>query len=173
VVVLAAALVLYLRVAEPLASWTASTRQEAATLGQTLAGYQAQAGRQEARLERLHRRLEHLAARAEALPALAPAEAQAELDRAARELAERHGLAVANSLLLPPRPEGGLVWVGVRLTAQGSYPEVLDFLAAWDGADFPRHVAGYLLAPAPEGEGLRLDCQVATLLRRPAGEAKP
>jgi hypothetical protein len=171
VVVLAAALVLYLRVVEPLAAWTAATRQQAATLAQTLAGYQAQADRQRARLERLQERARRLADRAARLPAGPPSQVQAGLERDARGLARQRGLEVAGSLLLPPRTEGGLVWVGVRLTLLGDYPAVLDFLAAWDDTEFPRHLAGFTLAPAPGGEGLRLECQAATLLRRAGPEA--
>ncbi len=166
-IVIAVALVLYLRVVDPLIEWAADARQEAATLAGSLAGLDAMAQREEARLKKLeldYSRLQKLAA---SLPAAKPEQAQTELARKVRKLAESQGLKVINSLILAPKPLGTLQRVALRLTTDGTYDQVRKFLAAFPNSPGFMAPASFSIAPSPETQGqLRLECEVVTLLRK-------
>lgn len=165
-IVLAVSLVLYLRVVDPMIEWAAGTRQEAATLAGSLTGLEAMADREEARLKKLeieYQRLQNLAA---SLPAIKPDEAQAGLAKEARKLAESQGLKVTNSLILEPKPQGSLLRVALRLTADGTYAQVRGFLSAFAKTQQFMAPASFTLSPSTEAQGLlRLECEVVTLLR--------
>ncbi len=166
--VVAVVLVLWLRVAAPLIQWAADTRQQAATLARALAGLEAMAQREAKRLKTLEadqRALQELAA---SLPTLELGRAQDDLARQARKLAEASGLKVVGSLFLAPRNQGSLLRVALRLSAEGSYRQVLDFLRAFQKAPgLFLAPASFTLAPSPQAGGrLRLECEVVTLVRR-------
>jgi len=163
----AVVLVLYLRVAEPLAQWAAETRQQAAGLVGSLAGLEAMAQREEARLQKLLAQRESLQALAESLPAGTPEKAQAELAAEAKKLAESQGLKVASSLFLEPKPQGAHLRIALRLIADGGYDQVRGFLAAFPQTPGFMAPASFSVAPSPEAPGrLRLECEVITFLRR-------
>ncbi len=166
-ILVAVLLVLYLRVVDPMIEWTAETRQQAATLSGSLAGLEAMAEREEARLKKLELEYQRLQKLAATLPATKPEQAQTELAKEARKLAESQGLKVTNSLILAPKPQGSLLRVALRLTADGTYAQVRGLLAAF--AKTPRFMApaNFTLSPSPEAQGrLRMECEVVTLLRR-------
>jgi hypothetical protein len=166
-IIFAVALVLYLRVVDPLIEWAADTRQEAVTLARSLAGLEALAQREKTRLKKLeldYSRLQQLAA---TLPAVKPAQAQNELAKRARKLAESQGLKVVNSLILAPKSIGNLQRVALRLTADGSYEHMRKFLAAFPNSPSFMAPASFTIGPSPVAQGqLRLECEVVTLLRR-------
>lgn len=165
-IVLAVILVLYLRVVDPMIEWAADTRQEAATLAGSLAGLEAMAEREKARLQKLEMEYQRLQKLAATLPAIKPEEAQAGLAKEVRKLAESQGLEVANSLILEPKPQGSLLRVALRLTADGTYAQVRAFLSAFAKTDQFMAPASFTLAPSSEAQGLlRLECEVVTLLR--------
>lgn len=165
--VAAVVLVLYLRVMLPLIDWASETRQNAATLAKSLAGLEAMAEREEARLKKLqgdHQRLEKLAA---TLPEAKTDKAQNKLAGDARKLAESQGLKVINSLILAPKPQGSLQRLALNLTADGSYEQMRAFLAAFAKTPDFMAPASFSIAPSPESVGqLRMECEVVTLLRR-------
>jgi Tfp pilus assembly protein PilO len=166
-IVLAVALVLYLRVVDPLIDWAAETRQRAETLARSLAGLEAIAQREEARLKKLESDYQRLQKLAATLPAAKPEKAQTKLAADARKLAETQGLKVINSLILATKPQGALQRVALRLRADGTYEQVRGFLAAFAKTPDFMAPASFSIAPSPDGAGrLRLECEVVTLLRR-------
>lgn len=166
-ILLAVILVLYLRVVDPMIQWTSDTRQRASTLAGSLAGLEAMAQREEARLKKLEQEHQHLEKLAESLPVAKPADAQAVLAKDARKLAESQGLKVVNSLILSPKPQGPLLRVALRLSADGTYSQMRGFLSSFAGTPRFMAPASFILSPSPEAQGmLRMECEVVTLLRR-------
>jgi Tfp pilus assembly protein PilO len=166
-ILVAVVLVLYLRVADPLIEWAADTRQRAATLGGSLAGLEAMAGREEARLKKLESEFQLLQKLAASLPATKPEQAQSALAKETRKMAESQGLKVAGSLILAPKPQGSLLRVALRLTADGTYTQMRGFLSAFAKTNKFMAPASFTLSPSPEAQGkLRMECEVVTLLRR-------
>jgi hypothetical protein len=103
-VVVAVVLVLYLRAMVPLIDWATETRQRAVTLAGSLAGLEAMAQREEARLNILQNDYQRLQKLAASLPSTKPEKAQAKLADDASKLAQSLGLKVINSLILATKP---------------------------------------------------------------------
>lgn len=166
-ILLAVILVLYLRVVDPLIEWASGTRQRAAALSGSLSGLEAMAQREEARLKKLEMEHRHLQKLAESLPAGKPEEVQTALAKETRKLAESQGLTVVNSLILAPKPQGSLLRVALRLSADGTYAQMRAFLSSFGKTPRFMAPASFTLAPSPEAQGmLRMECEVVTLLRR-------
>lgn len=165
-VVLLVVLVLLFRVVLPLVDYLDQVRQETAELDKTLASYHKLIQRRQAELARRRAHLERLDKLARGLPGLTPEQARQRLLKTTRALAERAGLTLAESRFLPGRAQGRFLQVALSLRAEGDYQGVKKFMSACSQAPGLLHLRRFRLYRIPGGGGLRLECQVADLVRR-------
>ncbi len=167
-VVLLLVLVLLLRVVLPLVDYLDQVRRDTAELKESLASYQRLIRKRRGELARRRARLDKLEQQARRLPRLAPEEARRRLLQASRALLERSGLNLLDSRALPGRGQGRFLRVALGLRAQGGYQGIKKFLAAASRAPGFLHLARFQVFRTPGGRGgpLRLECEVADLVRR-------
>ncbi len=167
-VVLLLVLVLLLRVVLPLVDYLGQVRRQTAELKESLASYQRLIQRRQAELTRRRAGLDELEGQGRRLPRLGPEQARRRLLRTSRALLKRSGLDLLDSRSLPGRGQGRFLRVALGLRVQGDYRGVKSFLAAASRAPGFFHLSRLRLyrLPGAKGGPLRLECEVADLVRR-------
>ena len=161
-------LILWLRVAAPLADYINRLDEETAALTQTGLKFERSLAKERKRVRAYQDLLTRLRAKAAALPSQSVQALQDQLKKAAGDFAESSGLAVEKTRLLPARTKGKFNLVAIRVKARGPYEAVKKFLASWRGKPALMHVASYSISreSGSSDVALRLECDLAALARR-------
>lgn len=164
--VLLLVLVLLFRVVLPLVDYLDRVRRDTAELRASLASYQNLIQRRQDQLARRRARMEKLEGLGRDLPALTAEQARQRLLRNSRALLERAGLRLGDTRFLPGRAQGRYLQVSLRLRAEGDYQGIEKFLAACSRAPGLMHLRRFAVYRLAGGGPLRLECEVAGLVRR-------